>query len=140
MATTRTILGAELKVIINNNIFADCTGISWTIESGRESVRGLDSNLPFEVAEGGATIRGRMDLVRLRRSGGVEGQGLTALPFNFALEKYISIRVIEKQTSSTVFASDKALVVNQNWQIQARGMMRGSLQFESLDYINESIV
>jgi len=138
MAVTRSITGAELKIYINNRIFGVCDSLSWTVDSGRRSIRGLDSNEPYEIAEGPATIQGSMQVKRLRRDGGLEGRGLMGLPHQFSLEKYISIRILERKTEAVVFATDRALLTNQSWRVGVKGLLTGSFNFECIGYINES--
>lgn len=134
----RSISGAELKVYINNTIFGICSAIEWTVDSGRRAIRGIDRNTPVEIAEGPATIRGSMQVTRLRRDGGLEGRGITTFPHKFQLEKYISIRVVERGTESVVFATDRALVKEQHWRVAVKGLLTGTVAFECIDYANES--
>lgn len=132
--------GASLKLYINNRVFGIVTGFEWTAEDGRRPIFGLDQNVPFELAPGAQTVTGRVDCLRARQDGGLEGKAVVAPDSDLLLEKYISILLVDRLTGSVVFRCQQAAVNTQTWRVETRGVMKGSFTFTGIDWSNESQV
>lgn len=130
--------GASYKLWINNRIIGIATGFEWTSDPGRRPIYGLDQMQPFELAPGPSTITGRVDCIRVRDDGGLEGRGIAASDRNQTLEKYISIMLIDRVSDKVVFRCDQAAVNSQTWRVEAKGLLRGSFSFSGITWINES--
>lgn len=138
MAETFIIRGGDLKVYVNNKPFGKAVSFQWTVDRGIYAIPGIDEMEPLELADGHISIRGSMSVLRLRYDGGLEGAGLTALPHQQTLEKYISIHVVDRRSDTVVFQSDKVRVANQQWSVGAKGRLEGSFSFECIGYVNDS--
>lgn len=132
--------GASVKLYINNRVFGIVTGFEWTTSDGHRAIMGLDQNTPFELAPGSQTVKGRVDCIRARQDGGLEGRGVAATDFDLLLEKYISILLVDRLTGAVIFRCDQAIVDNQNWRVENKGLMKGSFTFEGLQWSNEASI
>lgn len=136
---SKTITGSDAKVYVNGSMFGIAEGYSFAISDGTTEIRGLDSPLPFELAETTYSVTGTMNLYRLRGGGGIEGRGLTALPDQLPYLKYISMRLVDRYTDSTIFESNYVRVSRQQWEARSRQVMQGQVSWVAIGYSNESI-
>lgn len=135
--STSILTSPSLRVFINNKVYGKVTSFSHTVDRGLRTRRGVDELLPAEIVEGPVTVRGQMDVIRLRYDAGLEGGGLVALPGRIPLEKYISIRVIDRRSDTVVFQADQARVLAYNFVVRPRDRVHLSLSFEAIGYTNE---
>ncbi len=140
MAKAKATIGAGFKLYINNRIFGIATGFEWSSEAGRKAIYGLDSVNPFELAPGANSVRGKVDCIRIRLDGGLEGRGIAA-PSNgqdILSEKYISIVLVDRLTDTVVFRCDQCAVQSQSWRTDTKNIMRGNFSFLGIEWSNEA--
>jgi hypothetical protein len=212
-----TVQGASVFCLINGTIFGRVTGFSYTSETQRKALYTIDSHDPADLIPTVTRLTGRLEVVRTKSDGGLEGAGIVA-PYAFlSNEKFITIMILARETMpyyhsgnnrlpiattsldpnasdapligenvnitdsdikarelvglqfergllldrgyvdptlrikwgtqkvgghaygnrTVIFRTDNAQVVNQSWQVNARGLMTGSFTFEALDWSNE---
>jgi hypothetical protein len=106
-------------------------------DSPRKQIRGIDSNIAYELAPTTSTLTGSLELYRLNNDGGIEGYQIT-VPFeDLPSEKYFSIQLINRKTDTTIFQADHCSVESQNWQTSAKGIVTGSVSFTAISWQNE---
>lgn len=138
MKVSNVLRGADLKLYINNRPFGKAVSVSWTIDEGTYSIMELDSLLPFEIADGPIRVSGSIEVIPIRKDGGLEGQGITALPHQHELSKYITIHIVDRRTDAIVFQTDKVRVKSQSWQVRPKALVQCSFTFEGIGYTNDS--
>ena len=139
MAKTQTINGSSTYLLVNNHRIGIVTGMSWQTENGRHEIYGIDFPDPFEISEGKRYVGGTIQLVRTKLTGGAEGKGLVAPHSQYELEKYVSLAVVEREYDTTLFQTDRALIVSQNWRIDsARSIVMGSVTFKAIGASSDS--
>ncbi len=140
MAKSKSTTGAGYKLYINNRIFGVTTGFEWSSEVGRRPIYGLDNVNPFELAPSVNSVRGKVDCVRIRLDGGLEGRGITAgsTDQDIISEKYISIVLIDRLTDTVIFRCDQCAVQSQSWRVDAKNVMRGNFSFLGIEWSNEA--
>lgn len=138
MGNSKTIAAANVKVFINGKPFGIATAINWTASVGRHAIFGIDNETPFELAPGQRIIQGRMDVVRIRQSGGLEGAGVMAPDDDIMLEKYIQIVVNDRASDDSILNMPKAAADNQNWVAQSKGVVTGSFSFMGIGWSNDA--
>ena len=138
MAIIQTLRGADVKVFINNKLFKNATGITFSMSTGRHEIRGVDYDHPFELAPGPQTVKGTIELVRKRNSGGLEGQGVSPPSTKVLREKYFTIAVIDRVTDTVIMYVEEAAVVEQNWTVSQRGLYTGTFSFVGIGWANEA--
>lgn len=138
MPKTLTLTGANLKLTINNVTIGFVTSFDYSIDYGKQDLRGIDVPFPQEIAPGSQTLRGSIQCLRLRASGALENFGVVAnqaptvpgVVSDQIVEKYISLAISERDTGRVVFRCDKATVTSQRWQLASRGIVTGTFDFE----------
>lgn len=138
MAKQKTLAGASLKMLINNTVFGICTNFEFTSAASQRVIAELDSPVGAEIASGLQSVEGRIECLRLRLDGGLEGRGIAPPDEDIMLAKYITITLIDRLSDAIVFQTNKASVDGQTWKTDARGVMRGSFSFKGLGWINEN--
>jgi hypothetical protein len=187
-----TVQGASVFCLINGAVFGRVTGFSFSSETQRKALYGIDSVDPVDLIPTITRLTGRLEVVRTKSDGGLEGAGIVA-PYEFlSNEKYITIMLLSRELNpykanlnknplvasvggiaspgqleaqgvltapaiaaedntatrrpltgpasgnrTVIFRTDNAQVVNQSWQVNARGLMTGSFTFEALTWSNE---
>jgi hypothetical protein len=177
-----TVQGASVFCLINGELFGRVTGFSYTSETQRKPLYTIDHLDPLDLMPAQTRITGRLEVIRTKSDGGLEGAGIVA-PYAFlANEKFITIMILAREANprrlnvvevpgapivanpafpqtfagfakipestptsftevqgnrTVIFRTDNAQVVNQSWQVNARGLMTGSFTFEALDWSNE---
>lgn len=135
---SNVLTGPDLKLYINNRPFGKAVSVAWRIHNGVHAIRTVDDLLPAELADGPITVSGSVEVIRLRNDGGLEGQGLVALPAEHTLGKYITIHVLDRRSDSIVFQTGKVRVTDQSWQARPRSLLLGTFTFEGIGYVNET--
>lgn len=138
MTRARTIATAGVIVYVNNRPFGKVTGFSFSSQTPREPINGVDSIDPFELAPNSTRVTGTLELVRTLYDGGVEGAGLTTNFERLPQEKYFSLMLVERISDTVLFRADYCSVNSQNWSFPSRGLARGSVEFEALSWSNET--
>lgn len=128
---------AACKLYINGKPFGVAVSFSWSTNSGRRGLYGIDTPLPFELAPGSQAVTGRIEVIKTRLDGGLEGRGLAAADNSIHLEKYISILLVDRVTDEQIFWCQNAAVNAQAWSVSARGILTGSFDFIGLSWENE---
>jgi hypothetical protein len=138
--SAKTITGSGIVCYINNAPWAVVTDIAFTSATPRTAHYGLDSLDPFELSIQKTRVTYSLGIMRTIGDAGAEGAGLVGSYEALPREKYFSIRVVDRVGGFTVFESQYCSVVNQSYQIAARGVMTGKIEIEALDWNNESLV
>lgn len=138
MARSQLVTGAKVILYINGNPYAMVTSFRWDSATPKRAIYGLDSATPYELAPGQTKITGSIGLVRLSGDGGLEGAGIVAPAPQAIREKYFTIQLVDRSTDTQLFAADKCSVLNQGWEVGAKGLMSGNMSFEALAWNNES--
>lgn len=133
----KTIVSAGVTVYVNGAPFGRVTSFRFSSNTPREAIYGIDSLDPFELAPTRTRITGSIGLVRTVADGGAEGAGLTTNYEQLSREKYFSLMLVERISDTVIFRADYCSVVNQQWDIAAKEMVRGTIEFEALDWSNE---
>lgn len=137
MARARTIVSSGVILYLNNKPFGKVTSFRFASSTPRDAIYGIDALDPIELAPSRTKVNGVIGLVRTLGDGGAEGAGFTA-PYEYlSREKYFSLSLVDRQTDNIIFRADYCSVTNQSWDVAAKEFVKGSLEFEALDWSNE---
>ncbi len=134
----QTLHGPQLKCYVNGKLLGIVTSIEFNVARGFAERSGIDQNTVAEFIPGNVMIAGRISVVRIRGSGGLEGLGLVAFPDKMLLEKYNKIDLIDRSTDKVVFSAINAVITDQSWSVGAKQLMAGSISFRAANYTNEA--
>lgn len=127
------IVGAHLKAYVNGRLWANVRRFAFRISAAHSEEYGLDSLLPFELIPKRYSVSGMMQVYRQHGDGGLEGQGLMASAEDLALEKYVTLTLVDRFNDEIVFRTDFAKFTDQPWDATARGVMNGSATFTAIN-------
>lgn len=139
MGITKTLSGADISVYVNGRLFPPVSEITWQANTGRHAIQGIDKAEPQELVPGNTTITGTMEIIRTKRSGGIEGAGLMASVTKILQEKYFSLLLIDRSTDSVLLYIEDASVDGYTGRAGARGIVTLSVQFEGIGWENEAV-
>ncbi len=122
MASTKSLKGPDLKVYIN----------------GRQEIPCIDRSTPIELPSGMCTIKGTMEIMRFRNSGGLQGVGIAAPEDRILLERYFSLTVVDRVSDKVILQIDEASVTEESWQTGAKGMVSGTFSFQGRQWTNDA--
>ena len=109
-----TLLGAHIKVYINNKEYKVLTSISIDIDYGEEEIRGIDTPWAQEIAGNKASVRGSVRGMRIKYSGGVQADNMRPVFTDLAASPYISIRVQDRSTGEDILLIQQAKITKES--------------------------
>lgn len=133
-----TVTGSGLLVYINGQIFARCTGFSFKSTQNYKTIMHLDSSEPAEFMPTTTSISGNLKCIRTSGDGGLEGLGVSCSFENFTRLKGFSLMVIDRKINLPILKVQNCVSSNQQWGVDAKGIMTGGFEFEGFDWKNET--
>ena len=126
-----TLVGANVKLFINNKLYASVQTINLDIDYAEEAIYGIDSPWPQEIAGGRATIRGNIQGIRIKNSGGLQAQndGIRPLFSDLAASPYISIRIQDIATSEDIIFIPRAKVTRESHSASIKNSYKLNFDF-----------
>ena len=132
------IVSAATLVLVNSTLFGRVSSLNYTLNTPQKEIRGVDILVPLESTPVACSLSGTISIYRLRRDGGVEAAGMIPTWDSLTRGKYFSLTVIDRRIDNVIFQCSKCSVTSQNWGINPKGMVIGSISFNGIDYINDS--
>ncbi len=139
MASTFTIAGAQINVYLNGNRLNQVTSFSFRSAENRRPVYAVDQNEPYEFIPTTSTVQGTLHLVRVLNDGGSQGLGMSGGIDNMVNERYFSLLVTERSTDAVLFNAPECSLTDESWDMSARGVVGGTIDFLALTWNNEAI-
>ena len=129
---TVTLTGAHIVVYINNKRYTAVQSVNFTVEYGEEAIFGIDSPYAQEVATTKITVRGSVNGLRTKYSGGL--QAINARPlFNETLASpYVSLRIQDRQTGEDIVFIPQAKVTRESHSIVAKQKYKLNFDFTGI--------
>jgi hypothetical protein len=131
------ITGPRVLVYINGKLFGKIVSFQWGSATPRKKIRTIDIPHPVELAATTVDMNWNMSVLRLIGDGGAQGAGIVAQQTLLSREKYFTILIIERTTNTTLFRADFCNTDNESWVIQAKDIMRGTINGSGITWVNE---
>jgi hypothetical protein len=129
MAQTFVLTGAHIKLYLNNKVYKEVQAVSFSIDYGETEIYGIDTPYAQEIATTKVTVRGSVQGLRLKMSGGLQGSNLRPLFTDIAASPYISIRIQDRQTGEDIILIAQAKVTRESHQITTKSTYKLSFDF-----------
>lgn len=129
--------GPRIFVYLNSTKLGRCNSFSFSPEVQHRDIYCLDSTEPFEIAVNRTSVSGRFGFWRTPGDGGVEGLAASAFFGQAVLQKYNTIRLVDRKTKLELVRIEKVVIAGQNWEAAVKELMRGTVQFRGILYQNE---
>jgi hypothetical protein len=121
------------RFYVNNAIYKVAQSVSVNINTGENSIYGINSPLPQEIATNGQySVTGTATVVRTKSSGGLQGVNLRPLFSDMAASNYVSLRLEDRSTLETLWSIPKAKIFNVKETIQTKNIYHISFEFTGI--------
>lgn len=114
MAVPIILTGAHIKLYINNQVYKTVQSVSLTVDWGETEVRGIDVGYAQEIAPGIVSVRGSVQGLRVKNSGGLQASQMRPLLVDLMASPYISIRIQDRSTGEDIVFIPQAKVSSEN--------------------------
>lgn len=129
MAQSLVLTGANIKLYINNKIFNTVQSISLNVDYGETEIYGIDAAYAQEIASTKVTVRGSVQGIRLKLSGGLQASNLRPLFKDLAAAPYVSIRIQSRYDGEDIIFIQNAKVTRETHQIGTKSTYKVNFDF-----------
>lgn len=141
----------EIIVKINGTISGYATGLSFTASQGQKPIFGVDSPFAQEIAQGAAPalVQGSMvvfrpkgaspeawNIMTPRASADGKDEDGNAQTTALGSGQYSILELEDRQTNRLILKVGGVMFGIQSWNVQARGIMQGQVQFQGTVLFN----
>ena len=137
MASSVVLKGAEVKVYIGGKLYPEAQSLSWTIDYGETEIYGIDSQFPQEIAPTRLSVQGKIDGIRIKLSGGLQGYQARTRINEILQAPYTALRIKDRHSDIDLLWLPQMKVTNESYQIQAKGVVKLSFTFKGIVPYNE---
>jgi hypothetical protein len=124
--------GAHIKLYINNKLYKEVQGLQFSIDYGEQETFGIDSPYAQEIATTRISVRGSVQGLRLKMSGGLQAKNMRPLFQDVAANPYISIRVQDRQTGEDIMFIPNAKVVRESHSVATKSTYKMNFEFTGM--------
>lgn len=124
-----TLAGPHIRLYINNKVYNFVQSLSFSIDYGETESYGIDSPYAQEIAVTKISVRGSVNGVRVKLSGGLQAQNMRPLFYDVAAGPYVSIRIQDRSTSEDIIYIPKAKISKESHSIVSKQTYKLSFDF-----------
>ena len=121
--------GAHIKVYINNKVYGPVQSITFNVDYGETEIYGIDAAYAQEIATNRITVRGSVNSLRVKMSGGLQGSNMRPLYVDIAAAPYVSIRITDRQSGEDIVFIPQAKISRESHTIAAKSTYKLSFDF-----------
>ena len=136
MGQSIVLVGANIKVYLNGEIYPEVQSISYTIDYGEQEIYGIDQVFPQEIAVTKVSVNGSITGIRTKYSGGLQAKGIRPLIFDVLNAPYISLRVVDRSNGEDIIYIPSLKVSDESFGAAAKGMVNLSYKFKGIMPLN----
>lgn len=125
--------GAHIKLYVNNVLYKEVQSVQFSIDYGEQETYGIDSPYAQEIATTRIQVRGSVQGLRIKMSGGLQGKNMRPLFQDVAGNPYISIRIQDRQSGEDIVFIPNAKITRESHSIAVKQTYK--LNFEFLGMI-----
>lgn len=130
MAQQLVMVGAHVRMFINNTIYSVTQRITFDYEPGEYAIYGIDSPYPQEIAGGGQVmIKGSASGVRIKNGGGLQAHNARPLFSDVVASPYISIRFEDRTTGEVLLSIINAKISRVKDSVGTKGIYKVDFDF-----------
>jgi hypothetical protein len=129
MAQPLILTGASIKLYINNKVYKEVQSISFSVDYGETEIYGIDSEYPQEIAPSKISVKGSVQGLRVKMSGGLQGSNMRPLFTDIAASPYISIRIQDRQTGEDILFIPNAKITRESHSIAVKSTYKLNFDF-----------
>ena len=124
-----TLTGADIKVYINNKVYPYIQAINLSVDYGETENYGIDALYAQEITPTKLSVRGSVQGLRVKMSGGLQAMNMRPLFVDIAPGNYISIRIQDRATSEDIVFIPAAKITRENHSIGIKSTYKLNFDF-----------
>lgn len=129
MAKSLVLSGANIKLYINNKVYKEVQNVTFDVDYGETEIYGIDSPYPQEIAGTKISVRGSVNGIRVKYSGGLQASNIRPLFTDYAASPYISIRIQDRSTGEDILFIPNAKATRERHVASVKGTYKLSFDF-----------
>ncbi len=129
MSQAVVLTGANIKLYVNNKVYKEVQSITLNVDYGESEIYGIDSAYPQEIAPTKVVVRGSVQGIRVKMSGGLQGSNMRPLFQDIMASPYISIRIQDRQTQEDIVFIPNAKVTKETHSMQTKATYKLNFDF-----------
>lgn len=129
MAVPIILTGAHIKLYINNQVYKTVQSISITVDYGEQEIYGIDAEHAQEIAPTRLSIKGSVQGLRVKNSGGLQAQSIRPLFVDLMASPYISIRIQDRSTGEDILYIPAAKVSQETHTMATKSTYKMNFNF-----------
>lgn len=129
MAVAQILSGANIKLYVNNQVYKEVQSISFTVDYGETEIYGIDAAYPQEIAPTRISVRGSVQGLRVKLSGGLQTKNMRPLFVDIAASPYISIRITDRYSGEDILFIPNAKVTRESHAIATKQTYKLNFDF-----------
>jgi hypothetical protein len=129
--------GARTVLKINGRVVGFAFSVSWSIQTDAREIYTIDDVLPHEIAPTKILVEGTLGLLQIPGRS-PQNERIQSDSLAFLSNKYITIEIRDSSSDQLIFKADKAIVTNQQSQINADDMATTTLNWKAVGWQAET--
>lgn len=124
-----TLVGAQIKLYVNNKLYNEVQSVSFVVDYGETSIFGIDAAYAQEIASEKITVSGNVSGIRTKMSGGLQSMNLRPLFTDTLANPYVSIRIQDRSSGEDILYIPKAKVTKESHSIVSKAIYKLNFDF-----------
>jgi hypothetical protein len=129
MSQPLVLTGAHIVLYVNNKIYKEVQSITLSVDYGESEIYGIDSPWPQEIAPTKVAVRGSVQGIRVKYSGGLQASNMRPLFTDIAASPYVSIRIHDRSTGEDIVFIPNAKVTRENSSAATKSTYKLNFEF-----------
>lgn len=129
MAVPIILTGANIKLYINNQVYKVTQSVSFVVDYGEEEIRGIDVGWAQEIGGGTMSVRGSVQGLRVKNSGGLQASNIRPLFVDLLASPYVSIRIQDRSTGEDIVYIPQAKVTQESHSASTKSTYKLNFSF-----------
>lgn len=121
--------GANIKLYINNKVYKEVQSITLSVDYGESEIYGIDVNYPQEIASTRVSVKGSVQGLRIKQSGGLQAKSIRPLFTDITASPYISLRIQDRASGEDILFIPNAKVSRETHSIVTKATYKLSFEF-----------
>ena len=132
MAQSVVLRGADIKIYIGGKLFKGATSVNYTIDYHETEIYGINSSFPQEIAPTRVSVAGSVQGIRVKLSGGLQGNGLRSKINEILHSPYVSLQIKDRHSNDVLLWLPQMKVSSEQFSAQIKGVVRVSFSFKGI--------
>lgn len=131
------VTGASALCYINGTLIGRVSSFTMLSTTDFRSARGIDIPTVQEKIPTIFEVNFTIGLIRTMGDSGAQGTGMVVQPQDLSRVKYFTVLIIDRRTDLPLFKADYCVAKTEQWGLDARGRMIGTISCEGIVWSNE---